>query len=521
VSAIVGNTLIFEDRADHAAHLVKEYSQAGFDVFRLHSRMKAHVFRAAMDSLDSADLTVLVADSTFRDGYTFNISCTIDSGKVQTNAVINGAPARVLRDAFEGEVYQGGARGGRTVGSSMVAWRPDSIFEKKRVALEEVEMDAVALVSRLLCTLVPIEAADSLLAEGRVPRDLVSALQGTQPLACMTEMQTVPLASSGYERAPSPVLAAGSDVRTPGLDYYHVGVSAEVGNRYHFRDEYPAADTVSTASGSGQSRARESIGTSESSAPSSSATDWTSELAAWASEAAAVSVEFDCGVYYYSPSVRPDVVASADFPEGWASVVRLFGSESSMLLFRDLSPRAREVAIAAGLQRFNMLSCEKNAVMAVARDVKALGRTRSGPMVHTWMNQLLEKATGLSAESHTVSRLLTSLVDGFCEVLTLPPTCLDVECRAMASHMFESLRGIPVADVTSDVAALSLKASVPIPTLAPVATPVVRGASDDRYVDMARRGRTARARPPLTPLGRWIVGYDHNSSVKKAAKRLT
>jgi len=510
VAAVDGNTLIFEDRADFAQHLVVEYARAGFDVYRLHSRMKQHVFQAAMESMASEELTVLVADSTFRDGYTFDLTCTIDCGKVQTTSVVNGVPARVLRDAYEGEVYQGGARGGRTPGSHMVSWRPDARFERKRVALEEVEMDAVALVSRLLSTLVPIEAADSVLAEGRVPNDLVGALRGTQPLACLADTQLVALSSTGYKRAPSPVLREGSDVGTPGLDYRYVGVSADKANQHHF-------------SGLGGSDTTVSVPESSTSGPGSvsARSDWTGELASWAAEAAMAVVEYECGSYYYSPSVRPGVVASAEFPDGWASVLRLYGRDDSLLLTQDMSMRSREVAVAAGLQRFNMLSCEKNAVMAVARDVKAMGRTRSSPLVHTWMNQLLEKATAVSAESATVARLLSSLVAGFCQVEELPASCLDVECRNLGSQLFESLRSIPMAEVTADMATASLKRSVPVPREAPARVPVVAGASDDRYIEMARRGHAARAKPPMSTLGRWIVGYDHNPSVRRIARKLS
>lgn len=511
IAAIDGNTLIFEDRADYAQHLVVEYARAGFDVYRLHSRMKPHVFEAAMESLASEELTVLIADSTFRDGYTFDLTCTIDSGKVQTTSVYQGKPARVLRDAYEGEVYQGGARGGRTPGSRMVSWRPNARFDRKRVALEEVEMDAVALVSRLLCTLVPIEAADSVLAEGKVPNDLVGALRGTQPLACLADTQLVALSSSGYKRAPSPVLKAGNGVDTPGLDYRYVGVSADKANEHHFH-------------GVGGSETSGSMSTPSDTASQSAESvksDWTGELASWAAEAAMAVVEYECGSYYYSPTVRPDVVASAEFPDGWASVLRLYGRDDSLLLTQDMSVRAREVAVAAGLRRFNMLSCEKNAVMAVAKDVKAIGRTRSGPLVHTWMNQLLEKATAVNTESATVARLLSSLVANFCTVEELPPGCLDAECRNLASQLFESLRSIPMAEITADMAATSLKNSVPVPRAAPARRPVVTGASDDRYIEMARKGHAMRAKPPMNTLGRWVVGYDYNENVRRKVGKLT
>jgi hypothetical protein len=511
VDAIFGNTLIWEDRAEHAAYLVNEYSRAGFEVFRLHSRMKEHVFGAALHSLASGSITVFVADSSFRDGYTWDLACTIDTGIVQTTSVINGVPSRVTRNAYEGEVYQGACRGGRTPGSRTVAWRPNVAFERKRVALEEVEMDAVALVSRLLCDLVPIEASDSILAEGNVPRDLLSALQGTQPLACLTDTQTAPLAASGYERAPSPVLQVGVDVTTKGLDYYHVGVSADTANRIHqFRAPTPPLE----------SKSEESVRTATNSV-STGATDWTSELATWAAEASARPAEFQCGLYYYSPSVKPEIVASAEFPEGWSSVVKLLGHDGAGVMVQDMDPRVRTIAIAAGLQRFNLLSCEMNAVMAVARDVKALGRTRSAPLVHTWMNELLEKTTALNLECGTVARLVTGLVVGFCEIVELPQGCLDVHCKAMASRMFEGLREIPVADVTPEAAAYAVRLALPDVAHQPdTAPPLVVGASDLRYTEMAHRGRTARVKPPLSSFNRWVIGYGHNSDRRRIVDSL-
>lgn len=511
IESISGNTLIWEDRADQAAYLVNEYSRAGFEVFRLHSRMKAHVLGAAKHSLKSGSITILVADSSFRDGYTWDLDCSIESGVVQTTSVINGVPSRVTRNAYEGEVYQGSCRGGRTPGSRTVVWRPNVAFERKRVALEEVEMDAVALVSRLLNTLVPIEASDSLLAEGNVPRDLLSALKGMQPLACLTDMQTAPLAASGYERAPSPVLQSGVDVVTKGLDYYHVGVSADTANRVH-QYRAPTPPTVASVESS-----RDSMPSST----STGATDWTSELATWAAEAAARAAEFQCGVYYYSPSVKPGVVASVEFPDGWSSVVKLLGPDNTGLMVQDLDPRVRSVAIAAGLQRFNLLSCETNAVMAVARDVKALGRTRSAPLVHSWMNQLLEKASALNMECSTVARLLTGLVNGFCEIAELPSNCLDVECKAMASRMFDSLREIPVADVSADAAVYAVRVALPEVASQPAtAPPLVAGASDLRYSEMAHRGRTSRVKPPLNSFNRWVIGYDHNGDRRRIVDSL-
>jgi len=233
-ASLTGNTLIYEDDSSRADVLVTAYNSVGMESFRLHSRMRIERFVAAMQSLRGPALTVLVADSSFRDGFTWPLSKIIDTGRVVYTTVSDGGPARIVRNAFQFEAYQGAARGGRMAGDLVEVWQPDISFEAKRVTLEEVEMEAVALVSRMLSTMVPIDALDAVMAQGRVPRDLVGSLNGTMPLAELRDTQLVALASGGYERSPSPVLKDDSVATTPGMDYTHRGVTADVANKRDF-----------------------------------------------------------------------------------------------------------------------------------------------------------------------------------------------------------------------------------------------------------------------------------------------
>jgi len=505
-----GNTLIFEDRNEKASQLVLGYNRAGFEAFRLHSRMRESSFDAAMHSLRGDALTVLIADSTFRDGFTWPLDMIIESGRVETTVVNNGGPARCVRPVYAFEAYQGAARGGRVQGQTVTVWQPEVTFEPIRVALEQVEMDAVALVSRMLSTLVPLEADESVMAEGNVPRDLFRALTGTMPLAAFTDTQLAPLTSSGYVRAPSPVTRDVPALREYGSDYRHPGMSADLANRRDFQTGFGESPQSSP------SHSRES-----SVSTSTTATSVVSDLGSWLAELSMEAPDMVPGHYYFSPTVQMDRVASAALPEGWLSVVRSFGDDESTAHARDLHPSAREVAVAAGLQKFNTLSCELNAIGSVTRDVQALGRDRSPPLVRRWLHQLMERMTTVRTEMATVMRLLIPFVSGFCRLEEVPQDSLVAECQGMATHIVESLRAIPVAGTSASMAADVIRNSVRVPEARALdAQPTMSvAAPDHKYVDMHRRGKTSRPKPPLTPFTRWVVGTSINPAVKRLASK--
>jgi hypothetical protein len=520
VSSILGNVLIFEDDVARATKLVADYRRAGMEPYRLHSRMQLEQFRGAMASLKRGPITVLIADSSFRDGFTWPVSKIIDTGVVHSVTVQDGNPVRYVRDAFQFEVYQGAARGGRISGQCVEVWQPDMEFEPKRVQLEEVEVDAVALVSRMLSTLVPLHAMDAVMAQGKVPRDLHAALVGTMPLACMRDTQLTVLAVGGYARSPSPVVTDDRVVTVPGLDYQYRGMSADMSNA---RDLSMYTDSMTSGSGSAEAA------TTGLTAPSVGPVDSAQDLSGWfAGDAAEVSV-IEIGKYYYAPGVPAEPIASAAFPEGWKSVVRIFASRGEESVLMGLPGANRDVAIAALLQRYNTLACELNALGLAVHDAKALGSGRSKLRMQEWISGFLERSTAVQAELLSHAAMIRTLVKGYVMLERLPDNCLAEQEKALCASVVESVRSLPRLHVDPGGYVRSIQSLVDVPEVL-VAPPVYSppGAGDDRrYAEMALRGRGARPKPlPLSPFMGWVTGAkgaqelvrDSKGRVVKAAR---
>jgi len=507
VSSIQGNVLIYEDDADRAFKLVADYRRAGMEPYRLHSRMKLEQFRGAMASLKRGSITVLIADSSFRDGYTWSLSKIIDTGVVHSLTVQDGNPARYARDAYQFEMYQGAARGGRVFGQHVDVWQPNMVFEPKRVMLEEVEVEAVALVSRLLSTLVPIHAMDAVMAEGKVPRDLYSALVGTMPLACLRDTQLTVLASGGYARSSSPVVKDDRVVTIPGSDFHYPGMSADKSNERDLRLYAESVDSAST-------RDTESTGLT---VPTVAAHDIAQDFSSWFVDDAVRVSAMEVGKYYYAPGVPTSPIASAAFPEGWKSVVRVFASRGEESLLMGLPDENRNVAIAALLQRYNTLACELNALGLAVQDAKALGVGRSAVKMHEWVSGFLERSTAVQAELLSHATMIRSFVNGYAVLEELPSGCLADQEKALCASIVESVRGLPRQQSDPGGYVRSIQSLIDVPEeVVPLAVYSPPGAGDDRkYAEMALKGRGARPKVlPLSPFMGWVTGMKGAHAVK-------
>lgn len=188
--ALEGNILIFEDDKQRAAELVQAYNLNGVRAYRMHSGMTLDAFHHVMDEMAGGGtrLMALIADSTFRSGYTMRVSTIVDSGLVKRVVVVDGKPTWSQRAIYEGERVQSRARGGRLRGQNTTYWRPQGDLEKKICDLEQTDVEAAALVLRLLGYR-PSGYMDAVMASGRVPLDVPAALRGFLPLACLRPEQ--------------------------------------------------------------------------------------------------------------------------------------------------------------------------------------------------------------------------------------------------------------------------------------------------------------------------------------------
>lgn len=191
ITTLKGNLLIILDDDKAALELVRKYAVLGVDAYRMSSRMKRSDAKAAFAQLNNpnAGLVVMIADYSFRNGFTYDITRIIDSGLVRNVDVQDGNMKKTYRVMYEGEKYQTMARGGRTAGSSCEYYMPeDTSFKSAICSLEQVEAEAAAVLYRMYGYSAPAEVkAVARFASGKVPKDLYNALTGFVPLVMLSD----------------------------------------------------------------------------------------------------------------------------------------------------------------------------------------------------------------------------------------------------------------------------------------------------------------------------------------------
>jgi hypothetical protein len=184
-----GNVLVFMDDKTTAETLVARYGACGVEAYRLHAKMDREEFRRAMRAMrdTSGGIVVLVAEYTFRNGFTFDVSRIVDSGLVKYYVYEDGTIRTRYRVMYELEKYQTMARGGRTVGSSCVYYMPrDLSCDYKLCSLEGVECEGAALLFRLYGYAPPVAVQEvAAMKQGPIPKDLHAALNGVLPLTAL------------------------------------------------------------------------------------------------------------------------------------------------------------------------------------------------------------------------------------------------------------------------------------------------------------------------------------------------
>lgn len=179
-ATFTGNVLVFVDKESEARDLMTKYAEYDLDVHRLSAKMSLESFQSAWAAMKDPlrGMHVTVADYAFRSGFTMlGFDRLIETGKVMYHLFDGEQTLRAERNAYRFEVYQGTARLGRTPGSVCSVYVPDIPFENVICDLEQAEIDAAALLFRMLGYKPPrrfVEASP--FAVGKVPKDLYAAL---------------------------------------------------------------------------------------------------------------------------------------------------------------------------------------------------------------------------------------------------------------------------------------------------------------------------------------------------------
>lgn len=396
VNSLRGNALLFVDSKTSAGALADTYAQAGFKSFRLSSRTPLSEFRLAEQAVSdpSGPICVLVADSSYRSGFTLDVSVILDSGKISRLEIVGGRPVRRERGMYQLESFQAAARGARIGGSRCIYYSPVGVTPEPMICdLEDVEAEAAVLIVRMLGYRVPAELAQCKMASSSVPADLCSALRGAQPLCLLRPEALVSLADSAVPtRTRSPFLAEGVEpsVDEP-LDVKDYRVSADVARER------------------GEHGYRKSRGKHDSAWDSS----WQSDLVALLKQRHGVETP-EIGKAYYASGLATDDCESMAFPDGPDSVFRFAAADQSGRAFQGLDAWHRSVAVNMMLSRQQALAAELDGIGRAMRAAREDGRVLGTRSAVNLATQLAERLAQVSAALTVVNDLLWKAGEGFC-----------------------------------------------------------------------------------------------------------
>lgn len=391
ITSMRDNVLLFVDSKSLSTSLVDTYKTAGFSAYRLHSRMEDEAFERVMAVArdPSSPIVVLVADSTFRNGYTMPVGDIVDSGKVSYMDTSTGRPVRRERVMYAGESYQTAARGARVAGQKTKYWtNQEQKFEHAICDLESVDAEAVALIIRCLGYKPPSEFRDCRMFSGTVPRDVCLALQREQPLALIPEDQMVELVQLSVPSGRrSPFLAKGVEIqeRLP-LDVSDDRVSADTARATGTQKYLPAEDWSE---------------------------QWHDDLRELMDLQPAV-VDMQLGKAYYASGLETDVDRSpVVFPEGADSVLRYLGDRQHVS-HTGLSAWHRSIAINMLLTRQSGLAAEMDGIGRAVRYAKSGASVRKSVASTRLATQIAERLSSVSTSLTVVNAGLKTLGAGFC-----------------------------------------------------------------------------------------------------------
>jgi hypothetical protein len=443
VNKIDGNVLIFEDNKERAQGLKERYEEAGFVTYRLHAKMPLQEFGAALTAARNprSPIVVLVADYAFRSGFTFPVTKIIDTSEVVVTTVQDRKPVRVVRPAYQLERYQAAGRGGRVPGLVTEYYCPESEAPLRICDLEAVEIEAVALVLRVLGYQVPREMQPAVMANGSVPRDLCRALRGPAPLAMIPEMQKLDIKEfftpSGRR---SPFLKSSVEEDRRSADFVDARISADVARKVGFpgivdRSEGLPVQShldrwekqLQTPVDNAPWKRDSGVGMDSSSSGSSREFEYKRDMTGVVDTINSLvqyhdDVEqLEIGRYYYTSGSYTGDISCAAFPDGVDSVCRWFAQDRTKYAHYGLSSYNRGVALNALLTRYNVRTCELKVLARAipAAKVRAIGKDLGS--LRQWARDMSERFSSVTAEIQVLSEYIVRASDNFCGLVEAAP----------------------------------------------------------------------------------------------------
>lgn len=184
---IKNNVIIYTDSRSQCKVLDLEYSTYGFSVYRLEADMKVSDYEEAMKVFRDprGPSVLLMADYSFRSGFTFNVGTILDSGRVSYYDPTPGVLAKRSRSIYRFEAEQTAGRGGRLAGLVSKYYRPEGELEAIMCDLEGVEMEAAAYLYRVLGYRPVRELSGTVMGEYDLPASICfeTAMNGLYPLS--------------------------------------------------------------------------------------------------------------------------------------------------------------------------------------------------------------------------------------------------------------------------------------------------------------------------------------------------
>lgn len=440
VESLDDHIMLVEDDKQRAAALVAAYNQCGVVAHRLHSGTTVKSLLEVLAAVRNEKISIcaLVVDSTYRSGYTMPVSTIVDNGKVKYMATSGGRPVGRERPIFETERVQTRARGGRMKGQVTEYWRPAGEPERKVCDLEPCELEAYALLMRVLGYAVPEEASDAAMAGGGVPRDLCGALRGCIPLAAMPKVAFV---SDEEFRQPQGRVSPYLSDRVQSLPPY--------GRLERERSVERASQSVvasAFASTEPVSPRREELRVSPAAQRGLAVVDEGRSALRSMLDSVCEFGGIEVGEYYYAVGLSTQDTCCVSFPDGWDSVFRVVGRDKSGTAHLRWTREERSVAVSALVSCLNISTVEMRALSSALTQARAELGSREPTAVRRWVKSSAERLSELTSLASSCADLLSRFSDDFCTFRRVE-TGFPEEEGTVKQVYVDAFRALPVQGV--------------------------------------------------------------------------
>jgi hypothetical protein len=287
-------------------------------------------------------------------------------------------------------------------------WKPVGECEKVLCDLEQCDVEALALVCRLLGYRPPEFARDAAMAVGRVPRDPAQALRGAMPLAVIPDMALVELTDLMQAPVPKPLSEPVIVANRPSVKEHKVQAGLSEVEEFH-PEEVLRAMTGSA----GQS----------------------SDLD-----------KFD--EYCYVEGVVCTDVVCAALPDGVDSVRRLVPDPRVATLHLAWPPFVRSVAINALVHEHNCSLLEMRALGKALNKIRGMVVDRDKIAVRQWATLCAERFSTCAALAESTFSYLRVFSAGFCCVCSAQASFAEEE-HHWSEMVVRDFQTLPVSGLSS------------------------------------------------------------------------